>query len=225
MKIDIKVPDGMQDITLEQYQRFVLLQSDDELFLSQKCVEIFCNVPLILVDKMSYNDVKKISMRIFSYLQTKPQLIMKKSLGKRIFGFVPNLEQISLGEFTDIDSNITDWKNMHRVMAVLYRPIVNQVGEYYDIEEYDGTDKYAEQMKKMPLDVVMSALVFFYHLGIDLSMAMTRYLEVESKEISQQKQTLQESGDGMEAFTPLLKGALQNLKMLVDSPSIVRSHT
>lgn len=220
MEIDIKVPEGMQDITLEQYQKFATLQSNDEVFLAQKCVEIFCNVPLILVDKMAYNDVKNIAARIFSYLQTKPKLVMKKSLGKHIYGFIPNLEQISLGEFTDIDNNITDWKNMHRVMAVLYRPIVNQVGEYYDIEEYDGTDKYAEQMKKMPLDVVMSALVFFYHLGIDLSIAMSRYLEEGSSLNSQQRQTLQESGDGMVAFTQSLKGMLQSLKRLAESPSI-----
>lgn len=220
MKIDIIVPEGLHDIKLEQYQRFVALQSEDELFLSQKCVEIFCNVPLILVDRMAYNDVKNVATRIFSYFQTKPQLIMKKSLGKHIFGFVPNLEEITLGEFTDIDSNITDWKNMHRVMAVLYRPIVNQVGDYYDIEEYDGTDKYAEQMKQMPLDVVMSALVFFYRLGIDLSEVITHSLERETIATSAQKQTSQESGDGIIAFTHLLRGALQDLKKLVDYQSI-----
>lgn len=220
MEIDIIVPEGLKDIKLEQYQKFIALKSEDELFLAQKCVEIFCNVPLILVDKMSYNDVRHISARIFSYLQNKPQLIMKKSLGKRVFGFVPNLEKITLGEFTDIDHNITDWKNMHRVMAVLYRPIVNEVGDYYDIEEYDGTDKYADLMKKMPLDVVMSALVFFYHLGIDLSVAMTAYLEEQTKATSAPKQTLVENGDGTEVFMRSLKVALQSLKGLVDSPSI-----
>lgn len=220
MKIDIIVPQGMHDIKLEQYQRFVALKSEDELFLAQKCVEIFCNVPLILVDKMSYNDVRHISARIFSYLRNKPKLIMKKSLGKRIFGFVPNLEEITLGEFTDIDNNITDWKNMHRVMAVLYRPIVNEVGDYYDIEEYDGTDKYADLMKQMPLDVVMSALVFFYHLGIDLSVAMTTYLEDQINQTSAPKQTSEENGDGIQAFMHSLKAALSNLKGLVDYRSI-----
>ena len=220
MEIDIIVPEGLHDIKLEQYQKFIALKSEDELFLAQKCVEIFCNVPLILVDKMSYNDVRQISARIFSYFREKPDLVVKKKHGGKQFGFVPNLEQITLGEFTDIDSNITDWRNMHRVMAVLYRPIVSKVGKYYQIEEYDGTDKYAELMLSMSLDVVMGSLVFFYHLGIDLSAAMAAYLEEQTKATSAPKQTSDENGDGTEAFMRSLKVALLNLKGLVDSPSI-----
>ena len=219
MEIDIIVPEGQKDITLEQYQKFAALKSEDELFLAQKCVEIFCNVPLILVSKMSYNDVRSISGRIYRYLQEKPNLIMKKSLGKRVFGFVPNLEKITLGEFTDIDHNITDWKNMHRVMAVLYRPIVNEAGEYYTIEEYDGTDKYADLMKKMPLDVVMSAMVFFYRLGMELSRSMTNYLKDPEIMTSLLKQTSEKNGDGTVAFMHSLKEMQQGLKKLVDFPS------
>lgn len=220
MEIDIIVPEGLHDIKLEQYQKFIALKSEDELFLSQKAVEIFCNVPLILVDKMSYNDVKRISARLFSYFNQKPELIIKKKHGGKKFAFVPNLERITLGEFTDIDSNIKDWRNMHRVMAVLYRPIVKEVGDYYEIEEYDGTDKYAELMLSMSLDVVLGSLVFFYRLGIDLSRATTKYLQEATKMTSAQKQILTENGDGTEAFMHSLAGALQSLKGLVDSPSI-----
>lgn len=220
MEIDIIVPEGQHEITLEQYQRFLALKSEDELFVAQKAVEIFCNVPLILVDKMSYNDVRNISARIYSYLGEKPDLIMKKSLGKHIFGFIPNLEKITLGEFTDIDHNITDWANMHRVMAVLYRPIVNEIGVYYDIEDYDGTDKYAELMKKMPLNVVMSAMVFFYRLGMELSESMMGYLEDPEITTYLLKQTSAKSGVGIVAFMHSLKEMQQNLKKLVDSPSI-----
>jgi len=220
MEIDIIVPEGLHDIKLEQYQKFIALKSEDELFLSQKAVEIFCNVPLILVDKMSYNDVRQISARLFSYFNQKPELIIKKKHGGKKFAFVPNLERITLGEFTDIDSNIKDWRNMHRVMAVLYRPIVKEVGDYYEIEEYDGTDKYAELMLSMSLDVVLGSLVFFYRLGIDLSVAMGRYLEDQTPTTSAQRRTLIENGDGTEVFMRSLAGALQSLKGLVDSPSI-----
>jgi len=217
MEIEIIVPEGLHDIKLEQYQKFLALQSEDDMFLAQKCVEIFCNVPLILVDRMPYNKVRELSNRIYSYLQTKPQLVMRTKLRKREFGFVPNLEQISLGEFTDIDSNITDWKNMHRVMAVLYRPVVTYAGDYYDIEEYDGTDKYADLMKQLPLDVALSALVFFYRLGMDLLECMTAYLEDPEIRTSLLKGTSEKSGAGIVAFTHSLREMQQNLKGLVDS--------
>jgi hypothetical protein len=218
MDIDIVVPEGLQDITLEQYQRFLALKSEDETFLSQKAVEIFCHVPLVLVDRMPYNTVQRLAKRVFSYFEGKPSLIMKKALKKRLFGFVPNLEEITLGEYVDLDANIADWKNMHRAMAVLYRPVVTEADEYYDIEEYDGTNKYAETMKEMPLDVVLGALVFFYRLGIDLSIAMTAYLEEDKKLTSHQKPTSEESGGGTEVFINSLKETLQGLKQLADSP-------
>lgn len=218
MDIQIVVPEGLQDITLEQYQKFLALKSEDETFLSQKAVEIFCEVPLVLVDKMPYNTVQRLAKRVFSYFEGKPPLVMKKTLKKRLYGFVPNLEEITLGEYVDLDTNISDWSNMHRAMAVLYRPVVTEAGEYYDIEEYDGTSKYAETMKEMTLDVVLGALVFFYRLGIDLSIAMTDYLEQEKKQTSHQKPTSEESGDGTEAFISSLKETLQDLKRLADSP-------
>lgn len=49
-------------------------------------------------------------------------------------------------------------------MAVLYRPLVWQLGGKYRIHEYQGTDFYAEVMKDMPIDIALGAKVFFYRL-------------------------------------------------------------
>lgn len=38
-------------------------------------------------------------------------------------GFLPKLDEITLGEFIDVESNIGDWQNIHKAMAVLYRPV------------------------------------------------------------------------------------------------------
>jgi len=218
MDIDIIIPEGLQDITLEQYQKFLALKSKDDMFLTQKAVEIFCNVPLILVDKMPYNTVQRLAKRVFSYFEGNPSLVKRKRLKSVLYGFTPNLEDITLGEYVDLDANVTDWNNMHKAMAVLYRPVVSEAGEYYEIEDYDGTDKYSEAMKQMTLEVVLGSLVFFYRLGIDLSIAMTESLEEQMSTTSLPKQTSEESGDGTEVFINSLKETLQSLKQLVDSP-------
>jgi hypothetical protein len=219
MKVDIIVPEGLHEITLEQYQKFLALKSEDDIFLTQKCVEIFCNVPLLIVDRMPYNKVNSLAKRVFNYFGGKPSLKKQTTLRKRLFGFIPNLEQISLGEYVDLDNNITDWQNMHRAIAVLYRPIVSEARELYEIEEYDGTDKYADYMKEVTMDVVLGALVFFYHLGTDLATAMMDYLEEESKTLAH-KQTSEESGVGIAASINSLKETLQDLKQLADFPYI-----
>ena len=56
MEVEIIVPEGLHEIPLDQYQRFVSLQSEDEMFIAQKAIEIFCNVPLIIVNNMPYKE-------------------------------------------------------------------------------------------------------------------------------------------------------------------------
>jgi hypothetical protein len=167
---------------------------------------------------MPYNTVQRLAKRVFSYFEGNPSLVKRKRLKSVLYGFTPNLEDITLGEYVDLDANVTDWNNMHKAMAVLYRPVVSEAGEYYEIEEYDGTDKYSEAMKQMTLEVVLGSLVFFYRLGIDLSIAMTESLEEQMSTTSLPKQTSEESGDGTEVFINSLKETLQSLKQLVDSP-------
>lgn len=218
MKVDIIIPEGLFDITLEQYQKFLQVNSEDELFLAQKCVEIFCNVPLIIVSKMSYKDVKNYATRIMSFFEDKPQLRKIHTMGDVEYGFIPNLEEISLGEYVDIDESINDWDKMHTTMAVLYRPIKSRRKDKYNIEEYEGTSDTEHRMKGLTMDVVLGALFFFYHLGIELSIALTPSLiQLEENTTSVQPQTSEGSGDGTPLSIISLRAMLQDLKKLANS--------
>lgn len=218
MKVDIIIPEGLFDITLEQYQKFLQVNSEDELFLAQKCVEIFCNVPLIIVSKMSYKDVKNYAARIMSFFEDKPQLRKIHTMGDVEYGFIPNLEEISLGEYVDIDESINDWEKMHTTMAVLYRPIKSRRKDKYNIEEYEGTSDTEHRMKGLTMDVVLGALFFFYHLGIELSIALTPSLiQLEENTTSVQPQTSEGSGDGTPLSIISLRAMLQDLKKLANS--------
>ena len=218
MKVDIIIPEGLFDITLEQYQKFLQVNSEDELFLAQKCVEIFCNVPLIIVSKMSYKDVKNYATRIMSFFEDKPQLRKIHTMGDVEYGFIPNLEEISLGEYVDIDESINDWDKMHTTMAVLYRPIKSRRKDKYNIEEYEGTSDSEHRMKGLTMDVVLGALFFFYHLGIELSIALTPSLiQLEENTTSVQPQTSEGSGDGTPLSIISLRAMLQDLKKLANS--------
>jgi hypothetical protein len=84
--------------------------------------------------------------------------------GKR-YGFHPNLDEITLGEFADIETFIKNdiEKHLPELMAVLYRDIVEENNDVYTIKAYDGNISIrAEEMKKMSAEQVQSALVFFW---------------------------------------------------------------
>jgi hypothetical protein len=53
------------------------------------------------------------------------------------YGFIPNLDDMSFGEYVDLDTYLGDWQNIHRAMAVLYRPIREKRGERYNIVPYE----------------------------------------------------------------------------------------
>ena len=96
-------------------------------------------------------------------------------------------------------------------MAVLYRPIKEKKGERYNIVPYEIVD--AEIYKQMPLDAVISSVLFFYRLGIDLSRAMTNYLEESKESRLVQYLTSDKNGDGINHYTHLLKGILDDLNI------------
>ena len=78
-------------------------------------------------------------------------------------------------------------KNMPEVMAILFRPIVEEQNNIYTIKAYDGNISIrAEEMKKMPAEQVQSALVFFYNLGKELSLTLPLYLMERLKEMKTQ---------------------------------------
>ena len=213
MKVEITIPDSLSEVTLDQYQRYLKIQDNnqDEKFLASKMIEIFCGVKLSDTLKMKYADVDGICNILVDMFYEKPQLVTKFKMKGVEYGFIPKLDDISLGEYIDLDAFLGDWDNMHRAMAVLYRPIDTKYGDKYSIKDYEAGD--GDVMKDMPLEAVISSIIFFYHLGIDLSQAMMNYLEEQEETSLVQYLNSEASGVGINQFTHSLKAILDDLKV------------
>jgi len=213
MKVEITIPDSLSEVTLDQYQRYLKIQDNntDEKFLASKMIEIFCGVKLSDTLKMKFSDVDSICNILIDMFNEKPQLVKTFKMKGVEYGFIPKLDDISLGEYVDLDTFLGDWENMHRAMAVLYRPIDKKYGDKYSIVDYEAED--GEVMKDMPLEAVVSSIIFFYHLGIDLSQAMMNYLEEQEETNLVQYLNSEQSGVGINQFTHSLKAILEDLKI------------
>ncbi len=214
MKIELTIPTTLNDIKLAQYQKFLSIAKDNEdgEFLQQKMVQLFCGIDLKDVASIRYKDVTEITANINNLFTKENQFIQRFKMGGVEFGFIPNLDEMSTGEYMDLDTYITDWDTMHNAMAVLYRPIVNKLGNKYQIEEYKGSVTYADVMRHAPLDVVLGAMVFFYNLGNDLLKSTVNYLE-KNQEVQNilNKHNLENVGDGIQVSMLLLKETLEDL--------------
>lgn len=206
MKVDLIVPTTLHDIPLHQYQKFVKtfedLQDPDALtdeYAGIKMLEIFCGLKTTEAMSVKIADMNNVVDRLNKALSEKPSLIQRFKLGKTDFGFIPKLDDLTFGEYIDIENNITDWSKMHAAMAVLYRPIVNTHKDKYEIEEYKG-DTWHEAIKNMPASVAVSALLFFYSLESELLKATKDF--GNNKQINHNltlNQILTENGVGTQA--------------------------
>ena len=214
MKARLNIPNQLSEITLRKYQKFVKLNVEDadERFLQIKMIEIFCEVSHENVLKIKFADADRVTAILGEMFTQKPDLVTKFWLNGVEYGFIPDLDELSFGEYIDLDTYLGDWENIHTAMNVLYRPITENKGNRYSIEEYDVNTK--DRLLDMPLDAVISSVFFFYHLGKDLSVVMNRYLKEEMKKIpSQQKQDLMLNGDGIKQFSHSLKEILEDLNI------------
>jgi hypothetical protein len=117
----------------------------------------------------------------------------KVRVGAIELGFIPNLQEMTFGEYVDLDSacanlykdGIINGEAAHKLMCILYRPVKAKFGQYYDIEPYktDAKRKYADAIKELTLDHVLNVLLFFSSLEIELYNSSLEYLAREITEI------------------------------------------
>lgn len=216
MKLEISIPTELKEIKLAQYQAFLKIakDNDDAEFMNQKMVQTFCNIDLKNVAEIRYKDVLEITASLGKMFNvTSHKFINRFKLAGVEFGFIPELEEMTFGEYTDLDSYIGDWDNMHKAMAVLYRPITKKgLNGTYEIEKYNGSITYCDVMKHAPLDVVFGANVFFYSLGNELLKSTMTYLE-NNKQMQTilQQHNSGKDGDGTLQSMLSLKEMLQDL--------------
>ena len=225
MQVDLIVPDKLSEITIGQYQEFLEIKENNEGenhelndFIIQKMVSIFCNIKMNYVAMMKLTDITDIFATLNKIFEEKPQHQLRFTLGNTEFGFIPNIEEITMGEYVDLENNISSWKDMHKAMAVMYRPIVKDLKGKYEIEKYNGTHNYSEVMKFAPVDIAMGAMLFFWTLNNELLQYTLDYLATETEQmITAEKHNLGENGDGLIQSINSLKETSSYLKELQDS--------
>ena len=221
MKLELVIPTSLNEIPLMHYQKYMVVASNkdnSDLFISQKMIEIFCGIELKSVVDIKLSDVIDLVTHFKGLFDKKLELKKTFEIQGVKFGFINELEDISFGEYVDLEFNIIDVQSFHKAMAVMYRPITSQKGDKYTIDKYSGTANYSDLMKYAPLDVVLPASVFFWSLGNELLTATLSYLEnkmtKKSKTILARQLNLESNGDGINQYINSLKETLQSLNEL-----------
>ena len=211
----IQVPTHINDITLEQYQRFALINTEeqDKEFFMFKTIEIFCGVDIALVSKMRLSDAESVSNEVLEVLQQNVPFTNKFELDGVKYGFIPDLQSISLGEFIDLEEGLSKDKDFHKAASVMFRPIVKEFGELYTIDGYEASTEMHHIMKQAPVGIISAAIVFFYNIAKELLKASQDFSSQEKAEAMTilEKLNSQRNTGGLTLSTLYAEAMLQSI--------------
>ena len=185
-----KLINSWSDVTLSTWLQLIDFETGTKTEEATETIAALSDIPKKLIKELSLSDVAVIMSKV-GELQQEQDTKLKRiiEINGVEYGFHPDLDSISLGEYADIEQFIKNGidSSLPELMAVLYRPIKLKKNDIYIIEPYDGDIRLrAEEMKLMSAEQVQSALVFFYTLGKVLSEIMPLYLMERLKETKTQ---------------------------------------
>ena len=185
-----KLINSWSDVTLETWLSLIDFETGTKTEEATETIAALSDIPKKLIKELSLSDVAVIMSKV-GELQAKQDTKLKRiiEINGVEYGFHPDLDSISLGEYADIEQFIKNGidSSLPELMAVLYRPVKLKKNDIYIIDSYDGDIRLrAEEMKQMSAEQVQSALMFFFALGKKLSEIMPSYLIQRLKETKTQ---------------------------------------
>jgi len=191
--MELRLPHRWSDLTLGELQ--VMMTSENHLERISICtgqsVDKLRTMPQKLIEAATAH---------LDQLLTQETARFEKVLeigGKR-FGFVPDWDAFTAGEWIDLETYLEDfWKNAHKVMSVLFREVTYELGEKYEVKKYTAKED-ASLFEEMPADLVSGTLLFFWTTRNELLLDMkSSLLEVAEAAIRSAK-----NGGGTTSSTP-----------------------
>ena len=188
---EFKLINSWSDVNLETWLKLIEFQTGSKSKEAEETIAAMSDIPKQIINQLSLKDVAVIMEKI-SELQAEQNSSLKKiiEIDGVEYGYMPDLNQITLGEYADLETFIKMGIEQHlpEVMAVLYRKVTEKTDSgVYTIEKYGGDLTIrAEQMKKMTAEQVQSALVFFYNFVNASLLTLESFLTQKQKEMKTQ---------------------------------------
>lgn len=210
--MEIIIPENWQEVSLEKYLRFYKsikpYETTDqyEKKVLENSIYYFCGVSADVYKVLPQKVFTDLSNDMLELIQKskEQELVLTFELFDQKYGFIPSLDEMSYGEYTDLVTYSKDvWSNIALIMSILYRPIVEESKDKYSIQSYSGTNDDQVELfnKKLTMDVVFGALSFFLTLQLDLANDILNYsiqnlqkTDLDPKLLNQLA-TFKESGD------------------------------
>lgn len=185
--MEINLPKSWDDVTIGQWQEINMIQADNDVSRYIETLAILSDTDPEEFRQLSIPEYRKIQEQTIWLSQPlKNEVKIKFELEGVKYGMIPHLDFITAGEWIDAET----WKdkpvdNLHYYCAMLFRPIVKEGDNDYEIEKHipAGFQKRAELFRDLlPITTVYGSVLFFSALGIQFIPILADFLELDKKE-------------------------------------------
>ena len=184
------IPKTWNDLNLGRYIRTMkVLRSKDKVSELEKVIRILnciTDIPKKDLYGLDVKSIGKLGVHLTKFLESVPDDELKHFIEVEgvEYGFHPKLVDMTLGEFVDLETFVENLEdNLHKILSILYRPVTAKSGDKYRIEDYKPDKERAELFKKhLTVGDFNGASVFFYDLGVQLSINSKKSLIQELKD-------------------------------------------
>jgi hypothetical protein len=177
----LSIPARFSEITLGKFIAWHTAKTN-----VQKVAAI-TGAPLHEIKKLQVSAITEIVNTVNEVMELKTGLHVKLIDHKNVtYGFIPDVTSMSYYEHADLSAYAkaiwgqepNDFTHLPGMMAVLYRPVTERVGDKYRIKEYDSEQAdHKDEMNDLSMDKVQGALLFFSITRKKLLNASLPYLE------------------------------------------------
>jgi hypothetical protein len=179
----LKIPGDGSQITLRQFMDYQNAVDDVERAM------VIINKSREYCESLKADSVQTIITLFAEVIDSSSSKFERVAMvnGKRL-GFIPDINAMTFREHVDLDTYAKDiwhlngkvnYKHFPNLMAILFRPVTEQVGDFYNTQKYDAskTSDYMPEVLGLTLEQVNGALLFFSSIGAELVSNSLDYLD------------------------------------------------
>lgn len=197
----VTIPESYAEVTVRQYKNLwaAYEKEQDGPTAIRRCIEVMGNLEPGALNDAEYDSLGGAASKLQWLLDEPDPFTMRMPLVQRLhlegreYGFIPDWTRLTVAEHADLETMCSNdiFRNLERVMAILYRPIVKEAFGMYEIETYEPDKERSKVMLDCTMDVCVSAVVFFCNTARALATTTRRYLREEATAMQSTK-----NGDG-----------------------------
>jgi hypothetical protein len=159
------------EMTVEQYQRIHVNRVFLEEVRPSKLLATYLGISENELKNANKEQVKFVEQVVFNKMTQdfNKDMIFTFDYKGITYGFENDWKKLAWGAWQDLEflssENITE--NIHKILAVLYRPVTKMKGTKYVIEEYDSNtvEERAEAFQKIPIKIWFGASQLFFFIS------------------------------------------------------------